>query len=85
MEAALNIIISVILVNRYGIIGVAVGTLVSMSLRMICQILYLRNNILKRKARIAFKNIAVFSITTVILLSDGKHTPLTLFYIAKKY
>ena len=48
IEAALNIIISIILVRKYGLIGVAIGTLVAMTYRMIAQAIYLRDNILFR-------------------------------------
>ena len=50
-EAILNIMISIILVYKFGIIGVAVGTLISMLYRMIMQIIYLKNNILYRPVR----------------------------------
>lgn len=46
LEAILNIIISVCLVPKFGIIGVAIGTLVAMSVRTIYQICYLKFNIL---------------------------------------
>ena len=48
IEAALNIIISVILVFKYGLVGVAIGTLVAMAYKTVYLVLYLRHNIIKR-------------------------------------
>ncbi|MGH0053843.1 MAG: lipopolysaccharide biosynthesis protein [Sphaerochaetaceae bacterium] len=51
IEASLNICISVGLVISYGLIGVAIGTLVAMTYRTIYLAWYLSHNILKRKFR----------------------------------
>ena len=51
MEAALNIIISVVLVNIYGLVGVAIGTFVAISYRMIYFMLFLKKNILHVRLR----------------------------------
>lgn len=48
VEAGLNIIISVILTQYFGIVGVAIGTLVANLFRTLQYIIYLRNNILER-------------------------------------
>ena len=45
-EATINIVLSIILVNKVGVIGVAIGTLVAMTFRTIVHIVYLKNNIL---------------------------------------
>lgn len=47
IEAILNIGISVVLIFRFGLIGVAIGTLVAMLYRMIYFIMFLRNNIIR--------------------------------------
>lgn len=49
IEAASNIIISIALVNKYGIIGVAVGTMISMLYRSVMNIIYLKDNVLNRR------------------------------------
>jgi len=46
IEAILNIIVSISLVVKYGLVGVAVGTFVAMTYRTIYLAWYLRNNIL---------------------------------------
>ncbi len=66
IEAILNIIISIVLVNLYGLIGVAIGTLIAMSYRTIYHILYLRKNIMNRPLWKFIKKLVCFTITTVI-------------------
>lgn len=48
IEAGLNIAISLTLVFFIGLIGVAIGTLVSMLFRMIMHVIYVKKNILNR-------------------------------------
>lgn len=70
IEAAANIIISVILVNKFGLIGVSIGTLTSMSFRTLCHIYYLKKDILHRPMFYSLLNFGMFalaSMTAVIL------------------
>lgn len=71
LEALINIFISIVLVKKFGLIGVAIGTLVSMTYRMIAQILYLQKNILYRDSSIAFKSILIFGITSGVIFLLG--------------
>lgn len=57
LEAALNIIISVLLVIKLGIVGVAIGTLIATIIRSIEFIVFTSKRILKRKCIDAFKHI----------------------------
>ena len=66
IEAIINIIISLILVPIYGIIGVAIGTLISITYRTICQVIYLKKNILQRSLLVFFKKILSFGIISLI-------------------
>lgn len=70
IEAIMNIIISLILVNFLGLIGVAIGTLISMSYRTAFQIIYLRKHILHRPVRKFIKRFLIF------------FTPITLAMVA---
>lgn len=54
-EAAINICLSIILVFKFGLIGVAVGTIVADVYRFIYYIIYLRSHILQRGIWIALK------------------------------
>lgn len=67
MEALINIILSVALVNRIGIEGVAIGTLCAMLFRTIQYANYLSKHILERSIWVFIKRFAI-SIMTVILI-----------------
>lgn len=59
IEALLNIIISVILVVKYGIIGVAIGTLIAMTYRTLYFVIYLSKNILSYRIKTFIKLITL--------------------------
>lgn len=64
IEAISNILISVVLVIRFGLVGVAVGTFVSMCYRLIMHVIYAKKNIIYRPIS---KFVANFSKSAVIL------------------
>lgn len=66
-EAGINIILSIVLVIRFGIIGVAIGTLVAMFIRTIEFIIHTSKYILDRNCIISFKRIFVIIIQTTII------------------
>ena len=65
-EAILNIGLSIVLVVRFGLIGVAIGTLVATAFRFAFYVMYLSKNIIYRKVSCFMKrlclNAAVFSL-----------------------
>lgn len=65
-EAAINIILSVILVNRIGLVGVAIGTLVAMLFRMVLHMIFLEKNILERPFWKSAKCFLVYLLIAVI-------------------
>lgn len=67
LEAFLNILISIILIQNYGLLGIAVGTLVSTMVRHALQIKYLKNDILHRGYTYSIKLYTVFSLGFLIL------------------
>lgn len=67
VEAILNIVISLILVKKYGIVGVAIGTLVSMLYRLFCHIFYLKKNILLRPIKKSCRSISI-TILNILLI-----------------
>lgn len=71
-EAIINIVISIILVWKYGLIGVAVGTVVAIGYRLLYSVVYLSNNILNRSIKNFIKR-SVINVLTVgcILLCGG--------------
>ena len=68
MEAIINIVLSVILVVKYGIIGVAIGTLVAMIIRTMEFVNYSSKNILKRKVSQAYKKITILLIEIILTI-----------------
>lgn len=67
VEAICNITISLILVNKYGIVGVAIGTLISMLIRTVEFIFHINKNILDRKISMNVKKI-LLSLTELLLI-----------------
>lgn len=68
MEAIVNILISVMLIRRLGLVGIAVGTLAAMLLRLFCSVYYLKKYILHRSYRSFFKKIAVFWSSSFVII-----------------
>ena len=67
IEAISNIIISIVLVWNFGIVGVAIGTLVAMSIRTIEFMYHTSKYILDRSIWYAFKRLAVIATEVIIV------------------
>lgn len=59
IEVIINITVSLVLVIKYGLVGVAIGTLIAMIYRTIYFVFYLRDNILYRPVRFFVENLIV--------------------------
>lgn len=59
IAAILNIVISIITVNMFGLVGVAIGTLVAMLYQTIWMAYYNSNNLLERPISVFFKQLSV--------------------------
>ena len=59
-EAVLNIAVSLVLVQKWGITGVAVGTLFAMAVRMLMTVFYLKRTVLFRPVRKFWKSLLIF-------------------------
>jgi peptidoglycan biosynthesis protein MviN/MurJ (putative lipid II flippase) len=68
IEAMINVIVSVVLVKRFGLAGVAVGTLVAMLYRTSYLAWYLSKDILCRKLIFYIKHLAVDAGCVVVAL-----------------
>jgi peptidoglycan biosynthesis protein MviN/MurJ (putative lipid II flippase) len=78
IQAIMNIVISMLLVFRYGIVGLAMGTFVSMLYQQIYYMVFLHNNIIFQKYEVYFKQIIVDIITGIIIcFVSGKLIHLT--------
>lgn len=65
-EAGINIIVSIVLVRKLGIIGVAIGTLIAMIYRMIFHIKYTTKLVENRNQWIFYRKLIIFAIGTLI-------------------
>ncbi|MDV7750675.1 polysaccharide biosynthesis C-terminal domain-containing protein [Enterococcus faecium] len=67
VEAGLNIAVSIALVYKFGLVGVAFGTFVAMAYRTVYFAIYLRNNIINRPFRFFIKHI-LCDLTVIITM-----------------
>ncbi|WP_249594889.1 lipopolysaccharide biosynthesis protein [Peribacillus frigoritolerans] len=74
-EAIINIVLSIILVNYLGILGVAIATLVAISFRTIQYAIYLSKNILQRNLFIFVKRVIVSIIAVVMSVLSTNLVP----------
>lgn len=72
IEAIINVLISVILVIKFGLIGVAIGTLVAMGFRTIQLSFYMCNNIVKRNNFITIFKILLSFFEGIIIIAVVK-------------
>ena len=72
IETATNIVLSVILVVKLGLVGVAIGTLVAMMTRTIDFIRYTSKSIIKRNITQSIKKIICIIIQTIIMIILNK-------------
>lgn len=68
VETIVNIVISLILVNKFGIVGVAIGTLVAMIIRTVEFVYHTSKYILNRSLLVSLKKITVVFLETVIVI-----------------
>ena len=68
VECGVNIVLSVILVFKYGIVGVAIGTLVAMIIRTIEFMYHTSKYILDRSVWYTFKRLIIIAIEVIIVV-----------------
>lgn len=66
IEMIINIVISILLVYKYGLIGVAIGTVVAMLYRTLYYVYYISNNIMKRSVKYYYKHMLINTIIFTI-------------------
>lgn len=67
IEATINVVLSIILVFKFGLIGVAIGTLAAMIYRTVYLVIYLSKNIIYRKPIHFFTHLLVDVCETALL------------------
>ena len=76
MEAAINIIVSIIGVIQFGLIGVALGTLCAMVFRTLQYVVYLSKNIMYRDVKYFIKHaLLCFAIMAVVYFVSQLYMP----------
>ena len=73
VEAILNILISIVLVKYMGLVGVAIGTLISMAYRTLMQVYYLKDHLLFRSPGVFIRYLVILGLTgtiSYVLLSN---------------
>ena len=68
IEAILNIILSLMLVKKLGLLGIAIGTVIAMTYRTLFHVWYLQKNILNRSINIFIKKMALFTGSSIIVI-----------------
>ncbi|MGI6173544.1 MAG: polysaccharide biosynthesis C-terminal domain-containing protein [Christensenellales bacterium] len=58
-EAAINVILSMLLVSKFGLVGVAIGTVLATAFRLIYYVLYLSRRILNRSTSLFWKRTSI--------------------------
>lgn len=76
VECLVNIVLSVILVRRHGIVGVAIGTIVAMSLRTIEFIYHTNTHILHRNVLESFKKVFLVIVETAFVMFVARFLPM---------
>lgn len=66
IEAIINVVLSIILVLKFGLVGVAIGTIFAMSYRLIYHVWYIKHNILYRSYRLFIKQCVIDSVVAFI-------------------
>lgn len=72
IEAVINIVVSIVLVSKYGIIGVAIGTIAAMTFRMIYQV-YLTSITIARPQAVFYKKLAIYSVALCLLYLSSRY------------
>lgn len=78
-EAIINIIVSVVLVMRHGLVGVAIGTLVAVFYQQIYYFIYLHSNIVFESYRTIIKQVFVDILVIVIFVLLGKYIHISIY------
>lgn len=67
IEAVINVVSSIFLVFKFGIIGVAIGTILAMTYRLLYHVWYMKHNIIYRSYKPFVKQIVVDTLIILII------------------
>lgn len=77
-EAVINVLLSLILVVKHGLLGVAIGTVLANIYRFVYFAVYLSNHIVHRSIFLWIKRMLINSISFIVVFFLGKHIILML-------
>ena len=75
VETFTNVIISLALISKYGLVGAAIGTILAMTISTIEFVYHANKYILKRNILMSIKKITLVIIQTVIIVFVSKYIP----------
>lgn len=81
IEAGINIAVSLILAQKLGLVGVAIGTICGMIYRMVFQVYFTSKLITNRRQWVFYKKMIVFTIITLIGVLICKVIPVNQFTV----
>jgi O-antigen/teichoic acid export membrane protein len=70
-EAIINITLSIVLVIKYSLIGVAIGTVCAVSFRFIFYVVYLSRNIMRRSIALFIRRMIVNAVSFMVIFGIG--------------
>ncbi len=70
-EAVINLLLSILLVMKFGLVGVAIGTVCATAFRLIFYVFYLSKNILNRSVGLWLKRTVVNAVVMIIIIFLG--------------
>ena len=73
-EALVNVLLYILLVKKYGLIGVAIGTVAATLYKLVFYVVYLKKNILNRKISCFLKREFINLSTVALIFVIGKYT-----------
>ena len=66
IEAVINVVSSIMLVSKFGLVGVALGTILAMAYRLIYHVWYMKHNIIHRSYKPFIKQCIVISVSVLL-------------------
>jgi O-antigen/teichoic acid export membrane protein len=72
IATVMNIVISIIMVHKFGLVGVAIGTLIAMLYQTFWMAIYISKNLIKRPIENFIKQLAIDTITAVLMYATTK-------------
>ena len=76
LEAVINMGLSILLIHKFDLVGVAIGTLIAMLFRMIDLLIKANKYVLKRNISVSIKKLSVVAINVLIVVFIARYLPL---------